>query len=893
MGPAYNSNKPENALGRAKELVSLNKIDSALYLLHEVLVARKYKTWSLVYEAVCLYYLTLCVKEGRFREMKDGLHQYRNMTQVAAPGSLSKVCKALVEMSKAKIRVPSSSDDSSSDKNSILTGDLEDSASPESVLMSTMTTTYDETVAEKRDILPHLKFLWEVYRCVLDILRTSTKLEGLYHEFAGMAFNFCATYRRKTEFRRLCDLLRSHLVNFYKYGATPESRLANANKLKGWEGWTQQSIENHLETRFIQLEVAGNLEQYSEGFRTVEDIYGIMCLDKRPPRAKLMATYYSRLSKVFWVSANFLFNAYATYKHYTLTRDFNKNLGEEERRNMQGEVVLAGLCIGWKGEGEGDQERNMRMATLLGFNSSPSRKAFLSELKNAVEPDTKKSILLSVDTAVASLHSILEENSDPLAIIQNAKPLLDEISTHPTYGKYTPAIRNALLNKFLKLLSGVYHAITIDGLMDLVAPLSINKGDLEAVVYTASRAGLLEVKIDHKGGCIRFGEQDVESDGIRRQLSTLCRSLTGICDDIEAPDEAKEQEEREIFFAKIKYGMDDENKRTLERTKLIEERKLEAERLHQEEVKEKAEKKRIRDEEKKKEQEAKIARDAKMREREKQIKIANEMENTRKKNLLAKLGKNIDDYEVQDLKKLDADALSKEHTEKILKKKDDAERKLKEHAKRLDYTVRAFRTEEQELLKKLKQEQDEKETREWEDNQAERRKLHKAKWEKDRQLKEIFSKLHVFEFMDSFQDKIMDQRRKEHEEAVAAAEAEAHSAACEAQLERARSRRDEEIRRDREEEQRKVREEQERKIQAEQDRIREEERKAQEEKDSWNSVGRSGKLQETSGGGGGGAYRPPARDEGGAPSRGSSYGSGRTSGEGGYTTRTHKLTFFK
>jgi len=82
--------------------VALNKVDSALYLLHEVLVARKYKTWSLTYERVCLYYLGLCVKEGKFREMKDGLHQYRNMTQVAAPNSLKKVCEELVHMSKVR-----------------------------------------------------------------------------------------------------------------------------------------------------------------------------------------------------------------------------------------------------------------------------------------------------------------------------------------------------------------------------------------------------------------------------------------------------------------------------------------------------------------------------------------------------------------------------------------------------------------------------------------------------------------------------------------------------------------------------------------------------------------------------------------------------------------------
>jgi len=228
--------------------------------------------------------------------------------------------------------------------------------------------------------------------------------------------------------------------------------------------------------------------------------------------------------------------------------------------------VLAAICIGWKsGEGEGDRERNMRMATLLGFNSSPSRKALLQELKEAVEPDTKKSILNGVDDNIAKLYSVIEENSDPLAIIEEAKPLLDSIADNETYGKYVPAIREVVLNKFLKLLSTVYHAMTITGLMELVKPLDINMGNMEAIVYTASKAGLLEVRIDHKGGCIRFGEQDVESDGLRRQLSNLCKSLTGIVDDIEVKDKTVMQEEREIFFAKIKYGLEDENKKSLER----------------------------------------------------------------------------------------------------------------------------------------------------------------------------------------------------------------------------------------------------------------------------------------------------------------------------------------
>lgn len=48
------------------------------------------------------------------------------------------------------------------------------------------------------------------------------------------------------------------------------------NRLRGWEGWTSDGIELHLQTRFAQLEVAAGLELWTEGFRTVEDIYNIM-----------------------------------------------------------------------------------------------------------------------------------------------------------------------------------------------------------------------------------------------------------------------------------------------------------------------------------------------------------------------------------------------------------------------------------------------------------------------------------------------------------------------------------------------------------------------------------------------------------------------------------------
>ncbi len=54
---------------------------------------------------------------------------------------------------------------------------------------------------------------------MLDILRNNSRLEALYAMTAAKAFQFCLTYKRTTEFRRLCDILRNHLANLNKCAA--------------------------------------------------------------------------------------------------------------------------------------------------------------------------------------------------------------------------------------------------------------------------------------------------------------------------------------------------------------------------------------------------------------------------------------------------------------------------------------------------------------------------------------------------------------------------------------------------------------------------------------------------------------------------------------------------
>ena len=223
--------KPELALRRALELQGIHQSEAALALLHDVLSSRRHRTWSPAYEQIMIAYLNLCLKLHKAREAKDGLHQYRNLAQSQAPGSLEKVIRYLLEKaedqcSKAKATADSAVSDAPSATSAVL-DDEDDGIGPQAILLSSMSTDPAKHQRDSQLVLPSLKFLWEIYRAVLDILRSNSKLEHVYHAAAIGALKFCRIYQRRTEFRRLCDMLRMHLGNLQKYGDDSSSKPNN------------------------------------------------------------------------------------------------------------------------------------------------------------------------------------------------------------------------------------------------------------------------------------------------------------------------------------------------------------------------------------------------------------------------------------------------------------------------------------------------------------------------------------------------------------------------------------------------------------------------------------------------------------------------------------------
>ena len=215
--------KPELALRRALELDGINQPDAALALLHEVLSSRRHRTWAPSYEQIMITYLNLCLRLHKSREAKDGLHQYRNLSQSQAPGSLEKVIRYLMEKAEDQCTAAKASADAEALLASTgnADGDEEDGfgATPQAILLSTMSTDPAKSQRDSALLLPSLKFLWETYRAVLDILRSNSKLEHVYHSAAQGALRFCRVYKRRMEFRHLCDMLRMHLGNLRQYGS--------------------------------------------------------------------------------------------------------------------------------------------------------------------------------------------------------------------------------------------------------------------------------------------------------------------------------------------------------------------------------------------------------------------------------------------------------------------------------------------------------------------------------------------------------------------------------------------------------------------------------------------------------------------------------------------------
>ncbi|CAI5465819.1 unnamed protein product [Closterium sp. Yama58-4] len=482
--------KPENALKRAEELMNVGQKAAALQSLHDLITSKRYRTWQKPLERIMLKYVELCVDMRKGRFAKDGLIQYRIACQQVNVQSLEEVVKYFLKLATEKAEQAQAQVEAAAAEAALgEVADLEAEKSPEDLMLGFVSGDKGKERTDSELVTPWFKFLWEAYRTVLDVLRNNCKMEALYAMTAHRAFGFCQQYKRTNEFRRLCEILRNHLVNLNKYRDQrdrPDLSLP-------------ETLQLYLDTRFEQLKVATELGLWQEAFRSVEDIHGLMLLSKKAPKPQLMAVYYARLTRIFAMAAGEgdsagaeggsgggrasggaangsarLYHAYAWYKLYLLQRSYNKNLKDKDLQLLASAVVLSALAVppyerfaGSAGAGRGGaegelaREKAVRMANLLGVvvdpKKDPRQMVSLGEVgggerggagiregtgkgekggsgegggngdRALLQEITAKGVLAFVLPQVRELHHLVEVDFLPLDLAARVHPLLQRL----------------------------------------------------------------------------------------------------------------------------------------------------------------------------------------------------------------------------------------------------------------------------------------------------------------------------------------------------------------------------------------------------------------------------------------------------------------------------------
>lgn len=703
-------------------------------------------------------YVDLAVEMKQARKIKDALINYRNTCQQVNVGSLDEVITHLVKCASAKAEEASQEAQALIDE----VGDLEADASPEEMVLSYVSGEKNADRTDREVVTPWFKLLWETHRNVLDVLKNNSRLEALYAAAAHRAFEFCLKYKRTTEFRRLCELLRNHLGTLIRYRDQQGRDRTDLGVASTWE--------LYVDIRFEQLKTACNLELWAEAFRSVEDIQGLIGIPPKgikAPRASLMATYYARLTLIFTRSEARLYNAYAWYRLFTFSRSFNKSLTENDVVAMASNVVLSALCVqpydsgSTAARGQGvrplEKENAAKMATILGFNVDRMDRRLLLSRQALLADIERKGLLQVVPPQVKAIFSALEGDFNPLKLCQSLSPLLENLKSlsselAPTeacpvgesaadLSIYIPFIQQVALTRTVRQLSDVYSVMRVSSMSEL-APFGWSFGQAEALIVDAVRHGYLQARFDHRNGTVHFGGNEIETE-LKSHISTaakrLCKALRMIPLEHGGVAAKAAAEKNARRAAAIKHAIataEEENMRALARKQVIEKRKEEHERVMLEKEME-AEAQRAAAEAKAKEDEERRMREERAkREEERILKEMADDEQARIRAELAARGKKINEGEVLDMAALKAEMQREED-----RNAQDMRRRLNKLGKQMDHLERAKREEEAPLRAEAAKERLAEEEDAWKQEQTIALEAHKKAWEADLGLKKQVARM--------------------------------------------------------------------------------------------------------------------------------------------------------
>merc|ERR1711976_820967 len=282
----FNRKNPEAVLSRAISMVDLGGKEDAWIILSKFLCSKK-RGWKITYENIMDLFIDLSIVLQR--NPKDGFIQYKIICSTLHLDSLEKKLHNLIKRT-------------------------------------------DEN-GRKQFSLPCLKFQWDVYRSILDLLRNNQKLDVLYQEIITKSIQFCLKLGRINEYRKLCELCRKHL----------RAILEHQEQQNHVEIYTSEMLTTYLNARFNLLENSIKLKMWQEAFRIIGDINSLKEKSKTILSPLLLKIYYKKISQIFlesnFIENNMLLHSHSIIKYYNLTRehfvDLRRKMKKREKEHIR------------------------------------------------------------------------------------------------------------------------------------------------------------------------------------------------------------------------------------------------------------------------------------------------------------------------------------------------------------------------------------------------------------------------------------------------------------------------------------------------------------------------------------------------------------------------------
>ncbi|KAK3720098.1 eukaryotic translation initiation factor 3 subunit A [Vermiconidia calcicola] len=880
--------RPENVLKRAQELIGVGQQQAALSILHEHVTSKRTRNSTIAaLEPVMLLFVELCVDLRKGKSAKDGLYNYKNTSQNTNVATIELVFRRFIELAEQKVQeaqqkaddmttqgTATESAEAKEEASLANVGDLEAMETPESILLATVSGEQSKDRTDRAIVTPWLKFLWETYRTVLDIFKNNARLEVMYQTTAHQAFQFCQKYTRKTEFRRLCELLRNHLQNAAKY-----SQQVHAINLSD-----PDTLQRHLDTRFMQLNVAVELELWQEAFKSVEDIHTLLSLSKKQPRNSMMANYFEKLTRIFLVSENYLFHAAAWSRYYNLLqvsarsvtagtgarKDNPTNISDADLSRAASYVLLSALSIPvistTRSRGAlidvdaARNNKNARLTNLLGMNSPPTRAILFKDALN-------KDILQRARPEIRNLYSILETDFHPKVICAKVSPILSQIGADEEMKRYVAPLQQVILTRLFQQLSQVYTDVKLDDVLTLAQfpdPFQVSAAMIEKFIMNGDKKGDLSIRIDHATGILTF-DSDVfssakamhpgssagsaESDGstvqrlqstpaeiVRSQLSRLAKSLYVTVQYVDPTFNEDRQKARLAALQRAEAGAEQEHADLLARREVIQKKKDQAQSIQAQRQRDEEHQRRTKQQQLQAAESERLAEETKERERRRMEAERKKVQREETEKQLKELKKGVKGVDISglDIDELDTGRIRMLRLQALEREKNEMGEKLRITGKRIDHLERAYRREEIKHLPEDYAAQRDQDLKAYETSKEETMRSAEEKHKEEASLKHRLSRL--VPNYDTFKREITEARHADFEKRRRAAERELNQKMeqrrKEVREQRAAERRklEEEERMRREEEEQQAREAEEAERAAEEKKQKDAEAKAEAEK---------------------------------------------------------------